>query len=70
VHETCRDGSEGPCLGEVVTPCGVEALHRVSLDKDIRDLSERNCDTPKVTPTLVRWIAHIERLNYKGTHEC
>lgn len=39
----------------LVTPCGARALHRdVDPDKDVRDLSGRDCGNPKVNPTLDR----------------
>jgi hypothetical protein len=37
----------------LLTLCGVRALHRaVDPNEYIRDLSERDCDNPKVSPAL------------------
>jgi hypothetical protein len=41
----------------LVIPCGIEALHGMDLNKDVRNLSGRNCDT-------LESLSHIGKMNY------
>lgn len=31
----------------LIIPCGIEAVYDMNLDKDVKDLSGGDCDTPK-----------------------